>query len=695
VLCTARPELYERHPTWGGGTRNSTTVSLSPLSPAETERLVFNLLEKAVLPAETSAALLERSGGNPLYAEEYVKLFLEGDAAEELPMPDTVHGIIAARLDTLPPERKTLLQDAAVVGKVFWAGALCDMGSRDDDSVRAALHQLARKELVRPARASSVEDEPEYVFWHALIRDVAYGQIPRAQRSAKHIAAAQWIERIAGDRVADQAELIAHHYAEALAIARAAGDDSASELEGVTARFLVLAGDRALDLDRDGAEALYRRALDLLPAESEQHGRALYRLGEATQIAGRFDEARELVERAARELEEHGDPRTAGAAYGLLGNLYFQLGGPDRMEEALNNALRLLEPLPPSPELVEIYGRMGALSSMKATSPREALDWAEKAIAVGETIDAPREIIRALMWRGLMRCELGDLAGIEDLEHALAEAIALRTSLVVSAHVNLADQVWRQRGPAPAVEIFEQAIAYRVARGGTPPTWPQAETCWMFYDLGRWDELLEVVRVIRRFEEQHGTAQPGGIAQAYEALVLVWRGLLEDASAVMAHELPLARDIKDPQVLGPALVAAAFLASADGMRGAATGYLEEWDTTTRERPFFRSQNLTDATRIACVLGEVDLAERFLANVNTRAERDRLSDLTARATIADARGEDATSAFLEAAAGWEAFGCRLEHALALRGARDGARAEAILAELGAALSPAQTAARTAK
>ena len=77
--CSARPgrSYTRRHPTWGGGTRNSTTVSLSPLSTAETERLVFSLLETAVLPAETSSALLERSGGNPLYAEEYVKLFLE------------------------------------------------------------------------------------------------------------------------------------------------------------------------------------------------------------------------------------------------------------------------------------------------------------------------------------------------------------------------------------------------------------------------------------------------------------------------------------------------------------------------------------------------------------------------------------------------------------------------------------------
>ena len=131
VLCTGRPELYETHPAWGGGKRNSTTAALSPLSQDETARLVAALLEAAVLPAETQAALLDRAGGNPLYAEEYARLFLELGSADDLPLPDTVQGLIAARLDTLPPDRKALLQDAAVIGKVFWAGALESMGERE------------------------------------------------------------------------------------------------------------------------------------------------------------------------------------------------------------------------------------------------------------------------------------------------------------------------------------------------------------------------------------------------------------------------------------------------------------------------------------------------------------------------------------------------------------------------------------
>ena len=221
VLCTGRPELYESHPAWGGGKRNSTTVALSPLSQDETAHLIAALLEAAVLPAETQAALLDRAGGNPLYAEEYARLFLELGSAEDLPLPDSVQGLIAARLDTLPPDRKGLLQDAAVIGKVFWAGALESIGERSHEDVREGLHQLARKELLRPARLSSVEGQTEFSFWHALIRDVAYGQIPRSARAAKHEAAADWLEEMAGERVADHADLLAHHTTEALALASA------------------------------------------------------------------------------------------------------------------------------------------------------------------------------------------------------------------------------------------------------------------------------------------------------------------------------------------------------------------------------------------------------------------------------------------------------------------------------------------
>jgi predicted ATPase len=198
----SRPELFEQRPTWAAGLRNAQTINLAPLSDEETARLISLLLERAVLPADTQRSLLERAGGNPLYAEEFVRLLADRDLLAgplaDVPLPDSVQALIAARLDTLSPDRKNLLQDAAVVGKVFWAGALAAIGDRDLREVEQALHELVRKELVRPARTSSMEGEQEYGFWHLLVRDVCYAQIPRAARAARHRSAAAWIEEKAG-----------------------------------------------------------------------------------------------------------------------------------------------------------------------------------------------------------------------------------------------------------------------------------------------------------------------------------------------------------------------------------------------------------------------------------------------------------------------------------------------------------------
>src|SRR5207249_3476187 len=148
-------------------------INLAPLSDAETGELVTGLLG-AVVPPELQGPILDRADGNPLYAGEFVRLLGDRDLLVEsggavtirkgleLPLPDSIGALIAARLDTIPTERKAMLADAAVVGKVFWAGAVAAMGGRDVGEVREAMDELARKELVRPARRSSMAGEAEY-----------------------------------------------------------------------------------------------------------------------------------------------------------------------------------------------------------------------------------------------------------------------------------------------------------------------------------------------------------------------------------------------------------------------------------------------------------------------------------------------------------------------------------------------------
>jgi class 3 adenylate cyclase len=216
VVVTARPELLERRPGWSGGKLNASTLALSPLTEVDCARLIGSLLERTLLTADAQSALLDRIGGNPLYAEQYALLYRERESTAALPLPERVQGIIAARLDLLADEEKQVLQGAAVVGKVFWPGAL----RSEVADVERTLHSLERKDFVRRERKSSVAGENEYAFRHLLVRDVAYGQIPRAARADRHRLTAAWIESLGGDR-ADHAELLADHYVRALELARA------------------------------------------------------------------------------------------------------------------------------------------------------------------------------------------------------------------------------------------------------------------------------------------------------------------------------------------------------------------------------------------------------------------------------------------------------------------------------------------
>ena len=202
VMATARPELLTRRPGWGGGQPNTATVSLAPLKDRDSRDMVSGLLGTLELPPSLLETLLGRAGGNPLFAEEYVAMVTDRAdvSAADLPTPETVQGVIAARLDTLVPEQKALLQDAAVLGKVVWAGAVAEIGALDGGLAEQHLHQLVRREFLRREPRSVVAGESQYAFRHALVREVAYGQIPRRDRMEKHLRAAGWIERLSADR---------------------------------------------------------------------------------------------------------------------------------------------------------------------------------------------------------------------------------------------------------------------------------------------------------------------------------------------------------------------------------------------------------------------------------------------------------------------------------------------------------------
>jgi tetratricopeptide (TPR) repeat protein len=683
VVVTARPELLDRRPGWGARRPDATTITLTPLDDRQTAMLLAALLGRSLLPAEVQSLLLERAGGNPLYAEEFVRLLTDRGLltrqgrlvrVSDLPLPDTVQALIAARLDTLAPEHKTLLQCAAVFGKVFWPGALAAMGAGGEEEVRRGLEQLHRKELIRAARRSAVEGEPEYSFWHALVQEVAYAQIPRTSRSRRHRAAAEWIQALAGDRVADRAELIAYHFTQALVHARAAGEADLAGLEGSTREALVLAGDATMGLDVGRAETYYRQALELCPPVTPGRARVLARAARAAFQAGRVAEAAGAYQEAIDGFAAEGDVVEQGEALNRLSSVLWNQGEARRSRQALLRAVELLEQARPGPELCSAYAQM-AMDRVMSGHPREALGWADKALELADELGGlPEERLRALDSRGVARGDLSDPGGMDDLRAALAlglEAGAGFDTAVV--YNNLIEPLWLREGPVAALETCQQAIEFTERRGlGEGTAWIRSATLVPLLDLGRWDEAVDAADALIVWERDHGGQYMAEMAHQVKARVLLWRGQPAAARALAREFLPRAREIDDLQLLVPALSTAAAVEQAAGDDRAAGALVEEVRQVVADRSgggWYLGQHVADLVRVGLAVGRRATAEALAGQDHNGAARNRHGLLSARAALTEAGGalEGAAHRYDQAAAAWAGYGHRLERARALLGA----------------------------
>ena len=683
LICTARLELYERAPGWGGGLRNATTAALGPLSDADTARLLAALLDQPLVPANLQATLLARAGGNPLYAEEFVRLLADRGQLErhgrglrlvedaELPVPGTVQALIAARLDTLDPAHKAALLDAAVVGQVFWSGAVAAMDRLQEPVVRQYLHELARKELVRPTRRSTVSGQAEYRFWHVLTRDVAYAQLPRAARAAKHAAATAWIQQLAGERVADHAELLAHHSATALELARATGNaELAAELTPVARRFLVLAGDRAMNLDVTRADDHYQRALELVSTDDPERSAVLVKAAEAVRQTGQLPLAARLYEQAIEACRARGDLLAAGHAAVQYSNVLWYRGETARSFATLTTAVELLEREPRGPELAWAYAEM---ASHGVTSPRTAaaLEWADKAITLASQVGADEARQRALRFRGVARTNAGDLAGLDDLRDALELGLQLGLArLTANTYADLTEELLVSEGPAAALRTYETGLEHCRQRGiQDVVVWLRTQLLDLLFDLGHWDQLLIIADEILAWHEARGGGYGDVFAESQKAHVHILRGELAAAKAPAERFLPRARANGDPQVLVAAFPVAALVAQGHGDLAAGVGLVEELHEAIRDGPGrYRAFPLPDLVRLCVAARQLSLAQRLLDGVQVRAARLQHCVATARAVLTEAKGDlgSALRLYGDAAERWGSYGSVAEHGHALLG-----------------------------
>ena len=585
VVGTARPELLERRPGWGGGKRNAFTLSVGALSSDETAQLLATLLDQTLLPAEVQAAVLRLAEGNPLYAEEYVRMlqdrgFLVRGAggwqltqSDEIPLPETVQGMIAARLDALAPAEKELVQDAAVIGKVFWPAALSALAPASQDAAGSALHALERKEFVRRERRSAVAGETQYAFLHALVRDVAYGQIPRATRVDKHRLAAEWIAALAPDRSEDRAEMLAHHYREALALAAAAGLDTTPLRAPARAAFTV-ASERAESLHAwPASRELAEAAIGLMDEGDPELPRLQLRTARAAFFVG--DLGTDNVVAARDGFLTHGDIASAAEAEAVHSLILWYRGDGAAATSAAERALELAADQPLTAAKVWVFAqhaRRACLGGDLAT----ALELAPKTLEMAEELGRDDYAAHALNTIGLARVDSGDKEGLADLERSVERAKQANDPYAIAHGCNnLANTLW-QLARLEEASVYLQRAREAAEQYGIriAVIWAEAEEVYKHYLVGDYPEM---VAGAERFLAEHGgeqMQQEGGMRVAL-ALGLIAAGRSDEALVQSERGLAHGREVGDPQSLCTAILAHAYALSSAGERKESAQLLDE------------------------------------------------------------------------------------------------------------------------
>jgi len=436
VVATARPELAETHPGFAAGREGTTAVSLQPLPEPEAARLIAGILPSAELPAALRGEIVRMAEGNPFFLEEIVLRLLDTGAiardgdrwrvtteAAGISLPDTVHSLLAARVDALPPVEKRVLQEAAVVGRVFWQAPLAR--ALGDAGVREALLRLEDRGLVVARPTSALGGQTELQFKHALVRDVAYAGLPKSRRARAHAEHASWLEELAGERRDELVELIAYHYRSAVAgpdadLAWAEDAPAFASARASAFEALLAAGEvarRRFAIAK--ALELHQQALALADGDLER-GRALAAIGDDHEANYHGDEAFEAYGAALERLRAlpGTEPLRAGICLKASRMAAVKWGGfrvkptPALMERFVDEGLQVAADDETRNWLTVLKGNVG-LRWAWSSPIGDPLPLAERvrlagaAVQVAETLGSPALLSQAYRTYGLLQSMAG------------------------------------------------------------------------------------------------------------------------------------------------------------------------------------------------------------------------------------------------------------------------------------------------
>jgi class 3 adenylate cyclase/tetratricopeptide (TPR) repeat protein len=618
ILCTARPELLESRPGWGGDRPGATAVRLEPLTDADSARLIDNLEARVHLDAALRARIVAAADGNPLYVEEMLAMIVEdGAAGGDVTVPPTIQALLSARLDRLAPEERDVTARASVVGQEFSRSAVAELV--EGTPVDAALRGLVAKDVIRPA------GEEAYGFRHLLIRDAAYASVPKRLRAELHERYARHLERDAGERLSEVEEILGYHLEQAYLhrIALGPPDEQGRALASQAARHLHDAGVRAdARGDLHAAAALLQRALDLREADDPARPEIQALLGATLLELGEYARAGEQLAAAEAAAGRAGD-RAAELSAGVAASLMRARTDPScdlgAAADAAEAATRELDDLGAGPALVRVWRAVAALRLMQYDL-RSFEEAAEQSVEQARRFGQTRGEAEALYWlclalsvgprpvpEGIRRCE--EL--LEEVSGPLSTASVLIAGSSLHALAGDLERAldWVRRGRAGFADLGFVVMSEAHA---------QAEGMVLAH-AGDFEAAEEVLRRSSEALDAIGETVSLAMQLGVRALALARLGRIEES-------LALSRRVSETAPMGYAQV---LWRQARSYALSRTGEHEEALALAREAVRFsgdpnglhgRTETLENLAAVAAAAGETDEARRALEEGVSLAER---------------------------------------------------------------------------
>ena len=471
VVTLARPDLLERRSDWGAGKRNFVSVYLEPLPEAAMRELLAGLVPG--LPAAAVQAIVDRAGGIPLYAVETVRMLVaEGRLALEsgsyrpvgdltsLAVPETLTALIASRLDRLAPEDRALVSDAAVLGQSFTLAALSAVSGAAAAEIEPRVGGLVRRELLTLQSDPRSPERGQYAFVQALIREVAYNTLARADRKSRHLAAARFFESLGSDELAGG---LAGHYL--AAHANSAAGPEADALAAQARITLRAAADRATALGANAQATGFLEQALAVTTDRQERGELLERAGSAASAAGSNDPARSFLEQAVVLHRSGGDRIAMCRATAELGRVMLNAFNTEAALAFIASATDEYADLAADPAGVALWAQLARAQFLFAR-PAEAVATADATLALAERLDLVPVLADLLVTKGSALANVGrprEGLGTIETGRLLAESAGL-TFTILRATLNSTELVF-ENDPRSSLAAAQRGLDLAVRLG--------------------------------------------------------------------------------------------------------------------------------------------------------------------------------------------------------------------------------------